>query len=58
MFSTAITNAAELAAHGVRAQAWTVDDPAEVRRLAALGVDSIIANDPAAAMAALTAVES
>lgn len=51
-------NAAELAAHGVRAQAWTVDDPAEVRRLAALGVDSIIANDPAAAMAALTAVES
>lgn len=48
-------NAAELAAHGVRAQAWTVDDPAEIRRLAALGVDSIIANDPAAAMAALAA---
>ena len=28
---------------------WTVDEPAEVRRLYAIGVDAVIANDPAAA---------
>jgi glycerophosphoryl diester phosphodiesterase len=38
---------------GLAIHVWTVDDPAEVRRLAALGVDAIIANDPAAARAAL-----
>jgi len=43
-------NFEELARHGVRAQAWTVDDEAEMRRLTALGVDSIITNDPATAM--------
>jgi glycerophosphoryl diester phosphodiesterase len=32
---------------------WTVDDPREARRLAALGVDAIIANDPKAIRAAL-----
>ncbi len=32
---------------------WTVDDPERVRSLAALGVDAIISNDPAAARRAL-----
>jgi glycerophosphoryl diester phosphodiesterase len=38
---------------GVRVNAWTVDDPAEARRLAALGVDSIITNDPRRILEAL-----
>lgn len=36
---------------------WTVDDPDEIRRLAALGVDSIITNHPQAARAALESAE-
>jgi glycerophosphoryl diester phosphodiesterase len=40
-------------ARGYRVNVWTVDDPDRVRALAAMGVDSIIANDPAAARAAL-----
>lgn len=38
---------------GVKLDVWTVDDPAEVRRLAAAGVDAIITNEPDVAIAAL-----
>jgi glycerophosphoryl diester phosphodiesterase len=38
---------------GVRVNVWTVDDPAEARRLQALGVDSIITNDPRRILEAL-----
>lgn len=38
---------------GYAVNVWTVDDAAEVRRLCALGVDSIISNDPAAARRAM-----
>jgi glycerophosphoryl diester phosphodiesterase len=38
---------------GYQVNAWTADAPDEVRRLARLGVDAIITNDPAAARAAL-----
>ena len=33
-------------AHGLRVNTWTVDDPAEMRRHIAAGVDSIITNKP------------
>jgi glycerophosphoryl diester phosphodiesterase len=36
---------------GLPINAWTVDDPAELRRLVALGIDGVFANDPAAALA-------
>lgn len=36
--------------------AWTVDDEATIRRLAALDVDGIITNDPARARAAITSL--
>lgn len=32
---------------------WTVDDAEQIRRFAAMGVDAVITNDPAAALAAL-----
>lgn len=35
---------------------WTVDDPAELQRLARLGVDGVFANDPAHARAVLDAM--
>jgi glycerophosphoryl diester phosphodiesterase len=34
---------------------WTVDDPAELRRLDELGVDGVFTNDPAQALAVLSA---
>jgi len=40
---------------GYRVAVWTVDQPKVVRRLAALGVDAIISNDPGATRASLTA---
>lgn len=39
---------------GLRVNVWTVDIPAELARLAGLGVDGIITNDPAAARRALS----
>lgn len=38
---------------GYRIVPWTVDDPAEARRLSALGVDGIITNDPSVVMEAI-----
>jgi glycerophosphoryl diester phosphodiesterase len=44
------------AAHdqGVRVDVWTVDDPDEIRTLAASGVDAIVTNVPDVALAALS----
>ena len=41
---------------GMPINAWTVDDAGELERLAALGIDGVFANDPAHAIAVLSAV--
>jgi glycerophosphoryl diester phosphodiesterase family protein len=41
-------------AHGGRLLAWTVDDPTDARRLARLGVDGLITNDPRRVAAAVS----
>jgi glycerophosphoryl diester phosphodiesterase len=38
---------------GLPVNVWTVNDPDELRRLAALGVDGVFADDPGAALAVL-----
>lgn len=38
---------------GLAVNTWTVDDPGRIRWLADLGVDAVITNDPARALAAL-----
>lgn len=43
-------NMDELSRSGVKAMAWTVDEPSEMKRLAGAGVDSLITNEPALAM--------
>jgi glycerophosphoryl diester phosphodiesterase len=54
-------NAASVAwyhAHGWRVNTWTVDDEADLRRLAAAGVDGLITNRPDAAVAATERAEA
>jgi len=41
---------------GLPINAWTVDDRAELERLAGLGIDGVFSNDPAHAIAVLSAV--
>lgn len=43
-------------AAGLPINAWTVDDDAELRRLAELGIDGVFANDPRHAIAILDAL--
>ena len=40
-------------AHGLRVDVWTVDEPEEIRTLAAAGVDAIVTNVPDVALAVL-----
>jgi glycerophosphoryl diester phosphodiesterase len=51
--TTLCTEASVRAWHraGLPVNAWTVDDPAELRRLATIGVDGVCSNDPAHALA-------
>ena len=43
---------------GMPVNAWTVDDDAELRRLAALGIDGVFANDPGHALAILSSASA
>lgn len=56
---TLCSPAAVAAAHraGAAVLAWTVNDPEHVLRLASLGVDAIVSDDPAAARQALKSLE-
>lgn len=51
--NTLVTEASVKAWHaaGLPINVWTVDDAAELRRLAALGIDGVFTNDPAHAIA-------
>ena len=42
-------------AHGIAVNTWTVNDPTEIARLAAAGVDAIVTDVPAVGLAALAA---
>jgi glycerophosphoryl diester phosphodiesterase len=55
-----VTDAMVEQAHraGLRVEAWTVDDPAQMARLAEMGVDGIMSNDPARLRAVLTGPRS
>lgn len=50
-----VTPASVASAHGRGAPviAWTVDDPSDIRRVSAAGVDAIVTNDPPTALATL-----
>ncbi len=56
-YDTSVTAASIDAAHdaGLEVNAWTVDDVDRMKELAGWGVDGIVTNDPAAAVAALRA---
>ena len=45
-------------AHGLRVNTWTVDDEADLRRLAAAGVDGLITNRPDVAVSATARAEA
>ncbi|MGM9705372.1 MAG: glycerophosphodiester phosphodiesterase [Prevotella sp.] len=44
-------------AAGIRCHAWTVNDAEDMRRLLAMGIDAIITNEPALAIAVRAEME-